>query len=394
MKRLKNPLQRFIEERVKQFEAAGLIRRLREFGSVGVKTTVNGKECLSFATNNYLGLANSALLRRAASSAARQYGSGSASSRLVAGTLDLHTRLEKAAARLKRRESACVFPCGYMANIGTISALLAEEDAIVSDESNHASIIDGCRLSGAKIFTYPHCDVHALETLLKRVSGKFGKVLVATESIFSVSGTIAPLDEIVKVARKYGAITMLDDAHATGVLGAHGRGGEELFNIEGEFDIVMGAFGKALGSQGGFIAGDKSVVKYLTNAARTFIYTTALAPPAAAAALAAIDALEKEPQRRARLFANIHYLGALLLERGLAEKFPRTPIIPVSAGSEKRAVEVQERLLRQGIFVPAMRYPTVPRGKATLRISVSCLHSFAEIERLVDALDEEVKSVR
>jgi 8-amino-7-oxononanoate synthase len=394
MKRLRDPLQRFVEERLKRFEAAGLTRNLREFGSVSIRTTVNGNECLSFATNNYLGLANSALLRRAASSAARQYGSGCASSRLVAGTLDLHTRLEKAAARLKRRESACVFPCGYMANVGTISALLTRDDAIVSDGSNHASIIDGCRLSGAKIFVYPHCDVRSLEAFLRRVCRKFAKVLVVTESIFSVGGTIAPLDEIVNVAKKYGAITMLDDAHATGVLGAHGRGGEELFNIEGSFDVIMGAFGKALGSQGGFIAGKKSIVNYLTNTARTFIYTTALAPPAAAAALAAIDALEKEPQRRARLHANIHHLGTLLVERGLAEEFPRTPIVPVAVGGERRSMEIQRRLLRQGIFVPAMRYPTVPKGKAMLRVSLSCLHSFVEIERLVDALEEEVKSAR
>jgi 8-amino-7-oxononanoate synthase len=390
---MKNPLRRFARESIKRLAAAGLLRDLCEFGSTGVKTTVNGKRCISFGTNNYLGLANSTLLKRAASRAAQRYGSGSASSRLVAGTLDIHTKLERAAADLKRRESACLFPCGYMANVGAISSLVTEGDAIVSDQSNHASIIDGCRLSGAKIFVYPHCEMDFLERTLKRVRHRFRKVLVVTESVFSVDGDIAPLDVIVNLARKYEAITMLDDAHATGVLGAHGRGAEELFNIEGQFDIVMGAFGKALGSQGGFVAAEQSVVKYLTNSARTFIYTTALAPPATAAALTAIKALEKEPQRRIQLFVNVQRLGTLLLDRGLSDKSPCTPIVPVPVGRETRALKLQKRLLEEGIFVPVMRYPTVPEGKAMLRVSLSCLHSFANIEKLFYALDRHLRFI-
>ncbi|MFH1421497.1 MAG: pyridoxal phosphate-dependent aminotransferase family protein [Planctomycetota bacterium] len=383
-------LQQFLRSEKKYLQNHGLLRFLKEFSSIDVITAFNGRKCLSFATNNYLGLANSSLLKKASLNAIRKYGTGSGSSRLIAGTLDIHTKLEASAALLKKREKASVFPTGYMANIGAITAVVSEGDAIVSDPSNHASIIDGCRLTKAEIFTYKHCDVNSLEKTLKKINGKYNKILVITESIFSVEGDIAPLDKILNTSKKYNAITMLDDAHATGILGKHGCGGEELFSVEGRFDIIMGAFGKALGSQGGFIAGSRQLIEHLINSSRTFIYTTALSPAAAAAALAAIEALNNQSYRITKLFNNINFLGKLLLNKGLIDTLPQTPIIPVVIGDEKKAVKVQEKLLREGIFVPALRYPTLPKGRAALRISLSSLHTSKDIERLVNTLKKEI----
>lgn len=356
----------FIDQELKTLKKSGLYRELR---------TINHKEHLIFCSNNYLGLAKHPKVTEASIKAIKEFGFGAGASRLISGNTVIHEELEKMIAKFKGRDAAIVFSTGYMANLGVISSLVGENDTIIIDRLNHASIVDACRLSKAKLQVYPHKDMAALEKILKR-SDKFKKRLIVTDSLFSMDGDIAPLPQIVKLAKEYNAITMIDEAHATGTLGENGKGAEEHFGIEGQIDIVMGTLSKAIGSLGGFVAGSQELINYLRNRARSFIYTTALPPAACAAALAAIEIIENEPELVRNLRMNSRFLGK------------ETPIIPILIGDADKTTEVSQKLFDRGIFVSGIRPPTVPKGESRLRITVSAVHTKEEIECLASLLQE------
>jgi 8-amino-7-oxononanoate synthase len=350
---------------------AGLYRQLRTIGSAqGPRVLVAGREFLNFSSNDYLSLANDPVLKRAATAAVKRWGVGAGASRLVSGNLAPYDELERKLAAFKAKEAALVFGSGYAANVGTITALVGEGDVVILDKLDHASIIDGARQSGATIRVYPHRNLKKLEDILRAVTGK--RILLITETVFSMDGDLAPLAEIVALKEKYGAWLMIDEAHATGVFGQNRRGLAEQAGVEGQVDITLGTLSKAFGCAGGYVAGSRVLIDFLKNRARSLIYSTALPPSVCAAATAAVDLVagEEGQQRCARLWENVRRLGA------------SSPIHPVIVGDEAAAVEVSERLYEQGIFVPAIRYPTVPKGKARLRVTVTAGHSVEDVHRL------------
>lgn len=382
----------YIERKLAQAQEAGLRRSLREVeGFVGTEVTIAGRNYISFASNDYLGLARHPEVVAAARDALERYGAGAGASRLIIGNLSVHHELERRVAGFKGRHAAAVFATGYLANLGAICALVGHGDAVISDEKNHASIVDACRLSRAEILIYRHLDMEDLRAKLELAAGCTNK-LVVTESVFSVDGDIAPVDEVARLAKKYGAWTMIDEAHATGVIGENGRGAEELFNCTGEIDVVMGTLSKALGSQGGFIAGDESLAELLINVSRPLIYSTGLSPAAAAAAAQALEIIEREPvgkggkTRRQRLFDNLARVNELAVELNLRGEPSRAPIVPLTIGDEKEAARVHQAIMEKGLIIPLLRYPTVPMGEALLRVSVSSEHTDKQIDRLGEAL--------
>jgi 8-amino-7-oxononanoate synthase len=351
-----------------------LYRELRRVDSAqGPRINIGGRELLNFSSNDYLGLANDPALRRAATEAIGCWGVGAGASRLVCGNLAPHEELETKLAAFKRKEAAIVFGSGYAANVGTINALVGEGDVVILDKLDHASIIDGARQSGATVRIYPHKNLKRLEALLR---GARGRVLVVTETIFSMDGDRAPLAEIVALKEKYGAWLMIDEAHATGVLGAHRRGLAEECGVENKIDLTLGTLSKALGCIGGFVVGSHELIDLLRNRARCFIYSTALPPAMCAAAATAVKlVMSDEGVRRCeRLWANVHALGA------------QTQIHPVIVGDETATVELSRKLYERGIFAPAIRYPTVPKDKARLRVTVSAAHTTEDIARLRNEL--------
>lgn len=348
---------------------------------------------VDFASNDYLGLSQHPALARAASDAARRWGSGSAASRLLSGNLGIHEELEKKLARFKREEAATVFSSGYLANLGVLQALANEKDLVVLDRFCHASLVDGARLSRAKLWVYPHRDAARLSELLSR-AGSFRRRLVVTDAYFSMDGDLAPLPELSRVCRNHDAMLMIDEAHSTGVYGRAGGGIGEHFGVSGAADIVMGTLSKALGSVGGFIAGSRLVRETLLNFCRTFIYTTAPAPSASAAALRALRLIEKIPALRQRLWRNTGAVRHGLEELGLDLMGSEGPIIPIRAGSSERALKIQEKLKRAGFFVPAIRPPSVPSGTDRLRLSVSTAHTSAQIDGLLSAMKKHARGLR
>jgi 8-amino-7-oxononanoate synthase len=379
----------FFEKEFQNLAGAGLLRKMRTVTEMRGKTVAaDGREYLAFASNDYLGLARDPRLAEGAKKAIKEFGAGSTASRLVAGNLEIHEELERRTARFKNREACLVYPSGFQANIGLFPTLFDENDIIVSDSHNHASMIAGIQLSKARVEIYPHLDMGALERTLDTLPPR-RMCVIATESVFSMEGDVAPLDDIARLAKHYGAITMIDEAHATGVMGEGGRGCEAAFeNIAEPVDIVMGTYSKALGSQGGFICGGKDLIKYLYNSSRAFLYTTGLAPAACGAAIAAIDVIENDPMPLKRLRAAIATCRAKLKENGFEPPPHETPIIPVTIGAEEAAVKAGDFLLEKGILAPVMRYPTVERGRAIIRVSVSAPHEEEDFDRLVGALVE------
>lgn len=364
----------------------GLFREMRVItGPQGRILTVDGKRCLSFASNNVLGLANHPRVVAAAKAALESLGAGSGGSRLISGNMKIHEELEAACARLKSRPAALVFPTGYAANIGVIPSIAGEGDVVFSDADNHASIIDGIRLSHAEHRIYNHLNMYDLERLLKTTPCE-GKRLIITDTVFSMEGAVAPLRNIIELAGKYGAMTMIDEAHATGVLGERGTGGEEYFGITGRVDVIVGTLSKALGSLGGFAAGSAGFRDLLINKARSFIYTTALPPATAASAIEAIRILEEFTSPVRKLKSNIRSLRAVL--KGLGFNLPQdeTQIILVTIGPEEKAAALAEFLFHKGILAPAVRYPTVPKDAAALRIMASAEHTQQDIEMFAAAL--------
>lgn len=372
---------------------AGLLRALPRIGARGgARVTIDGQELVDFASNDYLGLAAHARLAHAIAHALHTSSVGAGASRLISGNHALHEELERELARRKHADAALLFPSGFAANAGTIPALAGRGDMICSDALNHASIIDGCRLSRATVRTVPHGDTEALAQLLGRERGAYRRCLIVVEGVYSMDGDLAPLAPLVELARAHDAWLYLDDAHGTGVLGATGAGSAEHAGVEGAIDVAMGTLGKALGCAGAFVTGSATLREYLLNRARTFVFTTGSPPALAAAALAALRLLDAEPWRRARLLANAARLRERLAALGISAA-PNAPghITPVRLGSAERAVEAGRCLRARGFLVGVVRPPTVPMGSARLRITLSALHTGEQIDGLVGALDEVLR---
>lgn len=385
---------RFIDNELERLEGEG---RLREpvviDGPCGPVVAVGKKRLTSFCSNNYLGLANHPLVREAAKRAIDEFGMGMGASRLISGTSTLHKHLEEEIARFEGRAAALVFTTGYQANMGLVSALVGSGDAVLSDRLNHASIHDACRLSRAKCLVYPHKDMDALEGLLKRAS-HFERRLIMTDGVFSMDGDLAPLQVISELAQKHDALWAVDEAHGTGVLGEQGRGAHEVFGL-GRQGIVVGTLSKALGSLGGFVSGDKSLVRFLENRSRTYFYTTALAPACVAGALAALGIVRREPERRARLAAlSLKVRKALLGQGWEVAGLESAPIIPVMTGTVELTMKLARYFFEQNLLIPGIRPPTVPEGEGRVRVTLMSEHTDAEIDQLIEVFGNAREFVR
>lgn len=379
-------MQTFLEDETALLEGWGLTRRLRrQEGAQGREIIVDGRKVLNFCSNDYLGLADDPRLKEAAVQTIGREGLGAGASRLVCGNMPAHQRLEETIARFKGTEGCLLFSTGYMANVGIISSVFGREDIIFSDRLNHASIIDGILLSQARLKRYPHRDMQALEAMLQEASG-FKKMGIITDSVFSMDGDIAPLDEIVRLAKKYDCLIMIDEAHALGVMGKNGKGLAEHFGVEDRIDITMGTLSKAAGSFGAYCCGSAELIAFLVNKARSFIYTTGVPPAIAAASLRAIEIIQDEPARRQRLWENTGYMKAALESAGWNILGSKTPIFPIVVGEPKVAVTFSDRLLEEGVFVSAIRPPTVPQGTARLRLTVTAAHTREDLDYAVEKL--------
>ena len=389
----KGMLREVLATRLATVERGGLYRRLRVVAGPQEGTVLlDGREVLLLSSNNYLGLAWHPALKQAARQAIGQFGCGAGASRLISGSMEIHRQLEQRLAAFKHTEAALVFPSGYHANIGVLSALMEPGDTILSDELNHASIIDGCRLARAQAQIFRHCDVAHLEQLLS-MSAKSGQRLIVTDSVFSMDGDIAPLAEIVALARRYDAWVMVDEAHATGVFGVRGAGVVEALGLEGAVDIHMGTLSKALGGAGGYVAGCRELIEWLINRARSFIYTTGLPPAVAACTLAAIEVVEQEPERRERLWRNAAFVRQGLEALGYQLGATRSPILPVIIGDARATMALAEALLQRGVFAQGIRPPTVPEGTARLRVTPMATHTEEQLSRALEAFAEAGKEV-
>jgi 8-amino-7-oxononanoate synthase len=381
-----------LEARLEELRGLGLHRRTRLVsGPQGSSVTVDGRPVLLLCSNNYLGLADHPRVREAAAEAALRWGVGAGASRLVSGTMTVHEGLERRLAAFEGAEAAVLFGSGYLANVGVVSALAGRGEVVFSDELNHASIVDGCRLSRAEVFVFRHADLEHLAWGLERARGR--GALIVTDSVFSMDGDVAPLAGIVELARAHGVRVAVDEAHGTGAVGPGGRGAVAAAGLTGEVDVVVGTLGKSLGAYGAYACADGPLIEYLVNAARPFIFSTAPPPPAVAGALAALDVLEAEPGRVARLAANAEVLRGALADAGLDAGTSPTQIIPLVVGDAARAVHACEAALARGVFAQAIRPPTVPEGTSRLRLAVMATHEPAELRAaarvLADALADD-----
>jgi 8-amino-7-oxononanoate synthase len=391
-----NNFDHALQEQLAEIRAAGLFRELRRIDSPQCpQVEIGGKGVLNFSSNDYLGLANHPRVKEAAAEAVRRFGAGSGASRLICGSLAPHHQLEEALAQLKGSEAAVSFSSGYAAAAGAIGALLGKDDVIILDKLVHASIVDAARLCGAKLRVFPHNDVSDLEKILKwsnaRARPKASqRVLIVTESVFSMDGDLAPLREIVQLKEQHGAWLMLDEAHATGLFGQHRRGLAEAFELGDRIEVQMGTLGKALGSAGGYICGSRSLIELLINRARTFIFSTAPTPAAAAAAMTAIGVLQSEEGERLRnlLWARVDQVKNGLVGGPWEMPVVRSAIIPLIVGNESEAMGLASRLAQHGIFIPAIRFPTVARDRARLRLTLSAAHTPEQIVSLLQAFAE------
>jgi len=377
----------FLSEQIESWKKAGTYQTLRQLQTACQPVCrVDGKEVINLASNNYLGLAGHPKLIEAAVEAARKYGAGSAAVRTIAGTMSIHLELDRRIAAFKQVEACVVFQSGFAANAGTVAAILTPEDHIVSDELNHAIIIDGCRLSKAKIHVFPHKDVAAADRILGELDGKSGRKLLITDGVFSMDGDIAPLPALVEVAERHGAIMMVDDAHASGVLGRNGRGTVDHFGLHGRVDIQVGTLSKAIGVLGGYVCGSRSLIDFLYHRARPFLFSTSHPPAVAASCLAAFDILESEPERIENLWNNTRYFKSALAAAGFSTGESETPITPIMVGEARTAHAFSNALFEQGVFATGIGYPTVPQGKARIRTIVTAAHTREQLDRAVEIL--------
>jgi glycine C-acetyltransferase len=356
----------------------------------------DGREVINLASNNYLGLANDPRLIEAATAATHKFGVGSGAVRTIAGTMRIHMDLEERIARFKNVEACVVFQSGFAANAGTVSAILGKEDFILSDELNHASIIDGARLSRATIKVFRHKDVAHCEQLLQELANQPGKKLVITDGVFSMDGDIGPVDKLAALAEKYGAIMMVDDAHASGVLGRNGRGSVDHFGMHGKVDVQVGTLSKAIGALGGYVCGSKDLIDYLYHRARPFLFSTSHPPSVAATCIAAFDILENEPERILRLWENTRYFQGELKRAGFniggaTTPATETPITPIIVGEGRAAMGFSRALFDEGVMATGIAFPTVPEGKARIRAILTSEHTHDQLDRALDKFESVAK---
>jgi len=371
---------------LEDWKRAGTYQKLRILeGPSAAESRYDGKDVVNLASNNYLGLTTHPKLIEAAIEATRKYGAGSGAVRTISGTMGLHMELERRIAEFKNVEACVVFQSGFAANAGTVSAILGPEDHIVSDQLNHASIIDGARLSRAKIHVFPHKDHAAAERKLAELAGVPGHKLLITDGVFSMDGDIGPLPELTAAAEKHGAIMMVDDAHSSGVLGRNGRGTIDHFGLHGRVDIQVGTLSKAIGVLGGYVCGSKDLIEFLYHRARPFLFSTSHPPGVAAACLAAFDILEDEPERIERLWDNTRYFKRGLTDAGFDTGMSETPITPVIVGEAARAYQLSRELFDEGVFATGIGFPTVAKDKARVRTIVNATHTQAQLDRALDA---------
>lgn len=382
------------QQRLDELARRSLLRRLRTIESASeAEVILDGRPIILMASNNYLGLATHPALKRAAIRATERFGVGAGAARLVSGTLPPHEELETALAKFKGAEAALVFGSGYLANLGVIPALIGAGGLILADRLCHASLIDGCRLSGASFRVYRHNDVAHLKSLLAGRSSK-RDTLIVTDGVFSMDGDLAPLPDLIDLADRYGARLFVDDAHGTGVMGAQGRGTPEHYGVELRLPFHMGTLGKALGTCGAYVVGSAGLIQYVLNTARTFLFATAPPPATAAATVAALHVLQAEPDRRTRLWNNRNYLHAGLKDLGFRLTGSVSPILPIVIGDAQKTVALAGRLLELGVYAPAIRPPTVPKNTSRIRVTVTSEHSRAQLDRALAAFGQAGRELK
>jgi glycine C-acetyltransferase len=379
----------WIQQELNGLKDAGLYNRIRTLGSAqGAWLVVDGKRVLNFCSNNYLGLANHPKMVAAAQEAAAKYGVGPAAVRSIAGTMDLHLELERRLAAFKGVESAITFQSGFCANLATVPALVGKEDVVFSDELNHASIIDGCRLSGAKIIRYAHANPADLQKVIKDNAGTYRRAMIITDGVFSMDGDVAPLDEICEIANREDIILMVDDAHGEGVLGKGGRGIVDHFGLHGKVDVEVGTLSKAFGVVGGVVAGNAVIVEWLRQRGRPFLFSSAMTVPDVAACLAAVDLLEASTELVDRLWENARYFQTEMKRLGFDTGVTATPITPVMLGEAPLAQQFSRELFEEGVFAMPIGFPTVAKGKARIRVMISAAHSHDDLDKGLDAFSK------
>ncbi|HLB61247.1 MAG TPA: glycine C-acetyltransferase [Actinomycetota bacterium] len=377
----------YLKEQLEELESQGLALHPRTLErEQAARTRFDGREVINLASNNYLGLAAHPRLKEAAANAALEFGAGTGAVRTIAGSMTMHRELERRFAEFKGSEDALMFQSGFTANSGTVAAVLTREDVIVSDELNHASIIDGARLSRAEIKVFPHKDAEAADRLLADATST-GRRLLITDGVFSMEGDIAPLPALVAVAERHGAIMMVDDAHASGVLGRGGRGTVDHFDLHGRVDVQVGTLSKAIGVLGGFIAGPSQLIEWLANRGRPYLFSTSAPPAVVAACLAALDVMRDEPERLDRLWDRTRFFKEGLHSLGFDTGASETPITPVITGDEEKTQELARRLFEEGVFAPVIVFPTVARGRARVRTIVTADHTEEDLREALDAFE-------
>jgi len=389
-----NPLQ-YLTDELNELRNKGLYQRLRILGGEQLPVAeFDGRRVINLSSNNYLGLTTHPKLREAAIEATKKYGVGSGAVRTIAGTMSIHMALEEKIAAFKHAEACVVFQSGFAANAGTVAAVLGKDDVIISDELNHASIIDGCRLSRAAIRIFPHKDVAAAEKILAEAAQLPGRKLLITDGVFSMEGDIAPLPALVELAERYGAIMMIDDAHASGVLGKNGRGTVDHFGLHGRVHIQVGTLSKAIGVLGGYVCGSRDLIEFLYHRARPFLFSTSHPPAVAASCLAAFEVLEQEPELVQRLWENTRFFKKGLMQLGFNTGRSETPITPVIVGEATLAHQFSRELFEAGVFAQGIGFPTVPQGQARIRTIVTATHSRAELDQALATLEKVGKKLK
>ena len=384
----------YLGEQLSAWRQAGTWQLLRVLESESApESRFDGREVINLASNNYLGLTTHPKLREAALEATRKYGVGSGAVRTISGTMSIHMQLEERIARFKNVEASVVFQSGFAANAGTVAAILGPEDHIISDALNHASIIDGCRLSRAKIHVFPHKDVTAADKILADLTAAPGHKLLVSDGVFSMDGDIAPLPGLVEIAERHGAILMVDDAHSSGVLGRAGRGTIDHFDLHGRVHIQVGTLSKAIGVLGGCVCGSRDLIDFLYARARPFLFSTSHPPAVAASCLAAFDVLENEPDLIGNLWSNTRYWKEALAASGFDTGMSETPITPIMVGEARRAHEFSRGLFDEGLLATGIGFPTVPEGKARVRTIVTATHTRQQLDRAADILRRVAKKM-
>ncbi len=377
----------FLEKKVDELKKDGVYKEPPVFSGPNTRIlNINGKDVINLCSNNYLGLANHPKLKEEAIKAIEKYGIGAGAVRTIVGNMDIHQELEMRLANFKKEESVIIYQSGFNCNAGTIQAITDSGDLIISDELNHASIIDGVRLSKADKKVYKHSDIEDLERILIETKGKYNNILIITDGVFSMDGDICKLPEIVELAKKYGAMTYVDDAHGSGVLGDAGRGTVDHFKLNGEVDFIVGTLSKAFGMIGGYVAGSKAMRDWLINRSRPILFSTNMIPAIAASLIQAIDMLEKDDSLTRKLWDNANYFKEKMKEKGFNIGNSETPITPVIIGKESDAVEISKELLEEGVFVSAITFPTVPKNTARLRCMVTAEHTKEDLDSAVEII--------